>query len=50
MNKNPKDFYVYLHSRATDGKVFYVGKGSEYRYKSKQRNNYWRRTVNKRMG
>lgn len=37
-------FYVYLHKRATDGKVFYVGKGSGKRaWKKTQRNDYWKR-------
>ncbi len=41
-------FYVYLHRRATDGRVFYVGKGKGKRaYKLSSRNDYWQRTVAK---
>lgn len=43
-----KQFYVYVHMRASDDSVFYVGKGSKYRYKVKQsRNVYWQRIVEK---
>ena len=43
-----KQFYVYVHMKATDDSVFYVGKGCKYRYTSKQgRNQYWHRTVDK---
>jgi phage-related protein len=43
-----KQFYVYVHMRATDDSVFYVGKGSKYRYTTKQgRNQYWNRIVSK---
>jgi hypothetical protein len=42
------DFYVYVHRRTTDGKVFYVGKGCKRRAKEANgRNNYWRNTVSK---
>ena len=38
----------YLHIRADDGKIFYVGLGNEQRAKSKQnRNIFWQRTVKK---
>lgn len=40
--------YVYIHKRATDGKIFYVGKGSKNRLKSnQQRNKWWHNVVNK---
>lgn len=43
-----KQFYVYVHMKATDDSVFYVGKGSKYRYTTKQgRNQYWHRIVDK---
>jgi hypothetical protein len=43
-----KQFYVYVHMKATDDSVFYVGKGSKYRYTTKQgRNEYWHRIVSK---
>lgn len=44
-----KDFYVYLHSRKTDGKIFYVGKGRGKRAfeKNGRRNFYWNRVVEK---
>ena len=48
MNQKPKDFYVYLHRRATDGKVFYVGKGRfERAYKNSQRTKHWNNIVSK---
>lgn len=41
-------FYVYIHKRATDGKVFYVGKGTRDRaWEKSNRNVHWQRTVNK---
>lgn len=43
-----KRFYVYVHMRATDDSVFYVGKGSKYRSTSKNgRSEYWHRIVKK---
>jgi len=45
---NKNRFYVYCHQRKTDGKCFYIGKGTGKRYKSKYgRNIYWNRIVNK---
>ena len=42
------DFYVYVHRRATDGSVFYVGKGHGRRaYEKGHRNPHWNRTVAK---
>jgi hypothetical protein len=40
-------FYVYIHKLATDGKPFYVGKGSGKRAWSKQRNQFWKNVANK---
>lgn len=41
-------FYVYTHHRATDGAVFYVGKGTKGRaFKTHGRNAYWQRVVAK---
>lgn len=41
-------FYVYVHKRMTDGKVFYVGKGSKKRITDTYtRNKFWHHTVNK---
>lgn len=41
-------FYVYLHRRITDGKIFYIGKGSGYRARAKKnRNRHWQNIVNK---
>lgn len=43
-----RKFYVYCHRRKTDGKCFYIGKGTGNRYKSKSgRNPYWWNIVNK---
>lgn len=43
-----KPFYVYVHRRATDGRVFYVGKGSRDRaWVKKGRNKHWHNIVNK---
>jgi len=42
------DFFVYLHRRASNGKVFYVGKGTRYRHKSKwNRSQHWHNIVKK---
>jgi len=42
------DFYVYVHTRATDGRIFYVGKGMEKRAWSKySRNKHWKHIVAK---
>ena len=39
-------FYVYLHRRKTDDKVFYVGKGTGQRVTAlKGRNPYWQKTA-----
>lgn len=44
--KYPKGYYVYIHRRKTDGKVFYVGKGVRYRAwdtnHDAARNPYWK--------
>lgn len=41
-------FYIYCHKRLTDGKCFYIGKGTKDRYKNKiGRNNHWWNIVNK---
>lgn len=40
-------FYVYVHRRATDGSVFYVGKGSGNRSRNSNRNPHWKRIVAK---
>lgn len=42
------NFYTYIHTKLSDNKVFYVGKGRGSRYSSScGRSNYWMRTVNK---
>lgn len=44
-------FYIYEHKRRDTGAVFYVGKGSSSRIKSKQgRNSWWRAIVEKAGG
>jgi hypothetical protein len=41
-------FYIYCHRKKTDGKCFYIGKGTGYRYKNiYNRNNHWKNIVNK---
>ena len=42
------DFFVYIHRRGSNGKVFYVGKGTRYRHKSKtNRSQHWHNIVKK---
>lgn len=48
MKADLNTFYVYTHHRATDGAVFYVGKGTRGRaYKTHGRNLHWKRVVAK---
>ena len=43
-----KQFYVYVHRKATDGSVFYVGKGKGRRAWNKtHRSDYWKRVSDK---
>jgi len=43
-----KPFYVYVHRKATDGSVFYVGKGKGNRiYSRTSRSQYWKNIVAK---
>lgn len=43
-----KKYYVYIHRKATDGAVFYVGKGSGSRAWNKtHRSEYWKRVFDK---
>lgn len=48
-NNQSQDFYVYIHRRADDGRVFYVGKGNRYRawHTGSMRSEYWNRIVTK---
>lgn len=47
-NANNTSYYVYLHRKKSDGKVFYVGKGRGKRSTSKSnRNKHWKNTVAK---
>ncbi len=49
-NSTPKQFYVYVHRRATDGRVFYVGKGTGKRAWVKDgRSQHWR-NISKKHG
>lgn len=46
--KNERRFYVYVHRRKTDGRIFYVGKGNGYRCSTTNgRNKYWHRVAKK---
>lgn len=41
-------FYTYIHRKADDGTIFYVGKGSGYRLSARNsRNKYWHSIVKK---
>lgn len=43
-----KIYYVYIHRRKSDNRIFYVGKGKGCRYNSRgSRNNHWKNVVNK---
>jgi hypothetical protein len=42
------DYFVYLHRRASNNKIFYVGKGCRYRHKKIEgRSQHWQNIVNK---
>jgi hypothetical protein len=48
MMQTPKaELYVYVHRRATDGRVFYVGKGKRKRAWDTGRNDYWAKVAAK---
>ena len=48
MQNTKTDFYVYLHRRADNGQVFYIGKGRLRRSNNKSlRSIHWKRTVAK---
>jgi len=42
-----RGFYVYVHRRLTDNKIFYVGKGKLKRHVSKTRGKFWYKVANK---
>jgi hypothetical protein len=43
-----KDTCLYIHTRKTDGRIFYVGIGDQKRpYSKRSRNKHWRHIVNK---
>lgn len=47
-NKPDNRFYVYIHRRADDGRVFYVGKGTGRRaWSFSHRGDWWKRVKNK---
>lgn len=47
-NSNSTGFYVYVHRREDDGKIFYVGKGSGKRsHRRCNRNQHWKNVVEK---
>jgi group I intron endonuclease len=46
LTKEIKDTVLYIHTRKSDGGIFYVGIGDEKRpYQKRSRNKYWRNTV-----
>ena len=48
LQQGSRSFYTYFHCRLDDGKIFYVGKGTRDRYKSKSgRNVHWQRVARK---
>ena len=49
--QGPCNFYVYAHSRVSDGSIFYIGKGRGERLaRSSSRNKHWHNIVNKEGG
>jgi hypothetical protein len=42
-----KEFYVYIHRRATTGEIFYIGKGTDGRARLEGRNRHWINIVKK---
>lgn len=47
-SKDDRRFYVYIHRRADDGRVFYVGKGTGRRaWSFSHRGDWWKRVKNK---
>jgi hypothetical protein len=45
---NENIFYIYVHKRKTDSKIFYVGKGKNKRaWSTDRKNNHWDNVVNK---
>ena len=43
-----KQFYTYIHKKASDGSVFYVGKGTGLRaWKPQDRSDWWKKTSDK---
>lgn len=50
-NQLRSDYYVYIHRRKDNNKIFYVGKGSRNRFKSTNRHNCeWHRVVQEAGG
>jgi len=48
METKIKDTCLYIHTRKSDGGIFYVGIGDKFRpYRKTARNKYWHNTVNK---
>lgn len=46
--QDEKRFYVYVHRRKTDGRIFYVGKGTKLRaFSHLNRSEWWKRTASK---
>ena len=40
-------YYTYAHIRLDTNKIFYIGKGKDYRFNAKNRNKYWKNIAEK---
>ncbi len=47
---NPNGYYVYVHRRATDKSIFYVGKGKRNRFRSAYKRSRWWLNVARKHG
>ena len=45
--KKPQGHFVYVHMKATDGEIFYVGQGVNSRFKGSSRGDWWKKIARK---